>query len=209
MLLNNENIIIISKAAGSWTKGHHTDGAITYTRATASVQPINDDELQSLKEGERVKGTLKFYSETEILKNYFVRRADIIKANENIAKIVTCTIDNIVDSTNYTCTINETVFLYNSGIGATALSIVIGIVVEILGGSELITVVDNLDGTYTITSSIEGTDFTIVVDDNQSININIANTKKEYKIMQSKNYTTHSIKYYKVYGYLVERESGL
>jgi len=208
-LFNNENIIIINKATGSWVKGHHVDGDISYVRGKANVQPINDDELQSLKEGERIKGTLKFYSETEILKNYFVRRADVIKANENIAKVVICTIDNIVDSTDYTCTINDTEFLYNSGIGATALSIVDGIVTNILLGSELISVIDNFNGTYTITSSIEGTDFTISVDDNQSFSIDTVNIKKEYKIMQSKDYIAHNIKYYKAYGYLVERKNGL
>lgn len=203
-LFDNENIIIIKKTSGTWSKGHHTDGSITYIPATANVQPINDDELQALKEGERVKGTLKFYSETEILKNYFTRRKD-----ENVAKIVTCTIDNVLDSTDYTCTINETEFLHNSGVGATAVSIVVGIVTEILGGSELITVVDNLNGTYTITSSIEGTNFTLKVDVNQSFNLDIDNIQKEYKIMQSKNYSSHDIKYYKAYGFLVERKNGL
>lgn len=203
-LFDNEDIIIVIKDLGVFTKGHYTDGVANYIRAKANVQPINDDELQSLKLGDRIKGTLKFYSETTILKSYFLRRKD-----ENVAKVVTCTVDTIVDSTDYTCTINGTIFTYNSGSGATALSIVDGIVNEILGGSELITVVDNLDGTYTITSSIEGTDFTLEVDSNQSINIDTNNTKKEYKIMQSKDYSSHYIPHYKAYGFLVERANGL
>jgi len=209
-LINNEDILIIKKADGTFTKGQYSDGAVTYIPATASCQPINDAELQILKLGDRVKGSLKIYSYSEILEDYFMRRIDPVKApGENIAKIVTCTIDNIIDSTDYTCTIDGTVFTYNSGIGATALSIVAGIVIEISGGVELVTTVDNLNGTYTITSSIKGNDFVIAVDANQSINIDVANVKKEYKIMQSKNYTSHNIKYYKAYGFLVESPNGL
>ena len=203
-LINNEEIIIVEKAIGTRTKGHYTDGTTTYSNALASVQPINDNELQILQLGDRVKGTLKFYSSSLIEVDNFLRRS-----NENVKKIVTCTIDNVLDATDYTCTINSTEFLYNSGVGATALSIVAGIVSEISGGSELITVVDSLDGTYTITSSIKGTNFTIEVDDNQSANVDTENVKKEYKVLQVKDWTVHSIKYYKAYSCLVERANGL
>jgi len=203
-LMDNEIIIIIKQGTGSWVKGHHVEGTKTYTYANASVQPINGDELQNLAEGDRIKGTLKFYSVSEMLDDYFLRRK-----NENIKKIVTCTIDNVLDSIDYTCTINGTEFLFNSGVGATAISIVAGIVNIISGGSEPISVLDNLDGTYTITANIEGSDFTIVVDDNQSINIDTENVTKEYKCMQDKDYSVHSISHYKAYGFLVERTNGL
>jgi len=205
-LLDNENIIIVKKAAGSYpsvAKGHYVEGTTTYIDALANVQPLNDRELELLKEGERIRGSLKIYSSSELSDDYFVRRSD-----ENIAQVVTCTVDNALDSTDYTCTINENEFLYNSGIGATVESIATGLVTEI-NGAELIEVVDNIDGTYTITSTIKGTSFTIEVDDNQSINIDIENVQKQYKLIKSKNYTAHSIKHYKAIGLLSERENGL
>ena len=209
-LMDNELILIVKKATGTFTKGHYTDGAITYVNAYASVQPINDDELQMLNIGDRVKGTKKFYSESNIAFDDFIRRIDPIKApGENIAKIVTCTVDNVLDSIDYTCEINTTEFLFNSGVGATALSIVAGIVNEINNGAEPVSVIDNLDGTYTITSTIQGTNFTILTDADQSINIDVENVKKEYKIMQSKDYSMHGIPHYKAYGYLVESSNGL
>lgn len=203
-LLNNEKIIIIKQASGSWLKGHHIEGEKTYNYAYASVQPVNGDELQNLPEGDRIKGTLKFYSESELFDDYFLRRH-----NENVKKVVTCTVDTVIDSTDYTCTINGTEFLFNSGVGATAISIAAGIVNEIDGGSEPIVVLDNLDGTYTITANIEGSDYTIEVDDNQLINIDIENATKEYKCMQDKDYSVHNIAHYKAYGFLVERKNGL
>jgi len=203
-LLDNEIIIIIKQNTGTWLKGHHAEGTKTYSYANASVQPINGDELQNLPEGERIKGTLKFYSESELFDNYFLRRK-----NENVKKIATCTIDNVLDSTDYTCTINETEFLFNSGVGATAISIVAGIVNEIESGSEQITVIDNLDGTYTITANIEGSNYTLIVDDNQSFNIDVENVTKEYKCKQDKDYSVHNISHYKAYGFLVERKNGL
>ena len=203
-LLDNEVIIIINQSTGSWNKGHHVEGTKTYIYANASVQPINGDELQNLPEGDRVKGTLKFYSITEMLDDYFLRRK-----NENTKKVVTCTVDNVVDSTDYTCTINGTEFLFNSGVGATAISIAAGIVNEISGGSEPVIVLDNLDGTYTVTATIEGSDYTIVVDSNQLANVDIENVTKEYKCMQCKDYSMHNISYYKAYGFLIERKNGL
>lgn len=203
-LLENENIIIISKAPGTYVKGHYIEGAITYTRTIANPQPLEDKELQQLKEGQRTKVSLKFYCEIAILENNFIRIV-----SENIKKVVTCTVDVVLDSTDYTCTINETIFTYNSGIGATALSIVDGIVNEILNGSELVDPSDNLDGSYTITSNIEGTDFSIEVDSNQSFILDVDNVKMEYKCIQSKDYTKHGLDHYKAICLLVERQNGL
>lgn len=209
-LIDNELILIVKKATGNWTKGHYSDGVITYINAFASAQPLNDAELQMLTGGDREKGTKKFYSQANISVDDFIRRIDPVKApGENVSKVVTCTVDNVLDSIDYTCEINNTEFLYNSGIGATALSIVAGIVNEIANGSELVSIVDNFDGTYTITSTVKGTNFTILLDADQSSNIDIDNVVKEYKIMQSKDYSMHSIPHYKAYGYLVERQNGL
>jgi hypothetical protein len=203
-LLNNEDIIIVKKIPGTYIKGQYIEGSYNYVRGKASVQPINDNELQCLPEGNRIKGTLKFYSEFEISNDNFLRRT-----NENVAKVMSILIDNVLDSTDYTCTINGTIFLYNSGIGATKFSIVNGIVNTILLGSELVIVKDNLDGSYTVTSEIEGTDFTLSVDFNQMAMLDYENIQKQYKCMQDKDYTSHSLKHYKAYGFLQEQVNGL
>jgi len=198
-LINLEPIVIIKKNPGTRIKGHYIPGSITATEADANSQPLNGEELQLLEEGDRVKSTRKFYSEYEIKENNFIRRS-----KENVAQVDTCSVDTVLDSTDYTCTINGTIFTYNSGIGATALSIVDGIVTEIQGGSEPINVVDNLNGTYTITSSIVGTEFTLSVDTNQSFDLDVANVRKQYRIMQVKDYSDHNIPHYKGYGVLDE-----
>jgi len=205
-LLYNESIIIVKKASGSYpsiAKGHYVAGATSYVDTLASVQPLNDDELQILKEGDRTKGSLKIYSTSELSNGNFIRRS-----YENVAMIVTCTVDNVIDDTDYICEINDIEYSYYSGIGATAISIVAGLVAEITGVT-LISVVDNLDGTYIITSTVKGTSFSIEVDENQSYNIDIENVQKQYKLINTKDYTTHNIKYYKSTGLLSEREDGL
>lgn len=203
-LLETQDIIIIKKIDGGFVDGYHVGEYNSYSRNIANIQPVNDRELQMLKEGDRVKGTIKIYCEDELIDNDFLRIS-----SENTKKVVTCTVNNVIDSIDYICIINSSKFIYNSGIGATELSIVNGIVTEISNGNELVDVVDNLDGTYTITSKIEGTNFNISVGYNQSFNIDTENIQKEYKIMQSKDYTPHDIKHYKAYGFLVERKNGL
>lgn len=197
-MINDKEIIILRKAAGTWYKGFYTPGTLSIIYAKANSQPLNGEELQKLEEGNRIKGTRKFYSEIEIIEGDIVRRS-----KENVAQVETCEVDVVIDSTDYTCTINGNEFLYNSGIGATTLSIVAGLVAAIQSGSELITIIDNLDGTYTITSSVKGTLFTIEVDGNQSINHDVENVTVEYEIMQAKDWHEHNIPHYKTYGLLI------
>jgi len=196
-LLKNEEVVIIRPVGGSYTKGHYVALDPFITTILASVQPINGDELLLLSEGNRKGGTLKFYSESEIKTDDILRRKQYNSTQKNI-----CTIDTALDSTDYTCTLNGTVFTYNSGIGATKLTIAAGLVSQILTGSEPITIINNLDETYTITAIVTGTPFTIAVDDNQSINEDTINVTKEYKALQDKDYSVHSISHYKAYGFL-------
>lgn len=203
-LLRHEDIIIVIKATGTFHEGKYTEGTISYVTATANIQPLNDTELQMLKEGDRLRDAIKLYSETEIKEDYFIRRK-----SENIKKAVTCSINTVIDSTKYSCIVNDSTFTYDSGIGATAISIAAGLVSLITAGSELVSVVDNLDGTYTITSIVEGTDFNIRHDANQSHVIDIANVKKEYKAMKPRNWSVHSISHYKIIALLVEDKDGL
>lgn len=203
-LLRHEEIIIVIKAPGTWHEGKYIDGSISYVETYANIQPLNDTELQMLKEGDRLRDAVKIYSETEIKEDYFIRRK-----SENSKKIITCSIDTVVDSTRYSCIVNDSTFTYDSGIGATAISIAAGIVALITAGSEFVSVEDNLDGTYTITSTVEGTNFNIRHDSNQSFVIDTNNVKKEYKAMKPRNWSIHNISHYKIIALLVEDKNGL
>lgn len=198
-LIKNSKIIVIRPGVCSNTKGHLIPSADTiYTDINANVQPVNGEELLLLPEGNRNMGTIKIYSEFNILDNDRVREDDY-----NTAKVVTCTIDNILDLTEYITTINGNEYKYTSGIGATNLTIVAGLITQIDDITENITVVNNLDGTYTITANVKGTLFTIEVDDNQSTNIDVENVTKQYEIKQDKNYSKFNIPHYKTYGFLM------
>ena len=74
---------------------------------------------------------------------------------------------------------------------------------EINGGSELVTATDNLDGTYTLISDYRGSPYTLETDVNQSFVNSAANITEEYKIMQDKDYSVHSLGHYKAYGFLM------
>lgn len=78
------------------------------------------------------------------------------------------TVDTVVDSTTYTCTINGTVFSVNSGVGATAASIAGLLETAINAGSEPVTATDNLDGTYDLDADVASTAYSVKVDVNQS-----------------------------------------
>ncbi|GAG16568.1 unnamed protein product [marine sediment metagenome] len=197
-LLENEEVTIIRPGGGSYVKGHYSELDPLVIIVWASVQPINDDELLLLSEGNRNAGTLKFYSESEIKTDDVLRRKKYNSAQEN-----TCTVDTGLVDTDYTCTINETVFTYNSSDDTDPILIVAGLVSQISAGSEPITVTDNLDGTYTVVGNVYGTPFIIAVDANQSFVVDVINVVKEYKALQNKDYSVHSISYYKVYGFLM------
>jgi len=85
--------------------------------------------------------------------NYTASRIEILK---------------VIDSTDYTTTINGTPFVYNSGVGATAASIALGLVTAINLGAEPVTAVNGGSGVYTITA--DDAAFTLNVDANQFIN---------------------------------------
>jgi hypothetical protein len=197
-LIKNENIIIVRPGTGTYTKGHFVPASDTVIRIAANVQPVNGEELLLLPEGNRKRGTIKIYSETEIIDNDRIRLE-----SANTAQVVTCTVDNVIDETDYSITINGNDYEYESGIGATNLTIVVGIVAAIELGSEPITIVDNEDGTYTLTADTEGTSFTIEIDENQSYVTDTANVLKQYEIMQDKDYSPFNISHYKTYGFLM------
>lgn len=73
-----------------------------------------------------------------------------------------------IDNTDYYIKINNTIFLINSGVAATAITIATAIVAAVNGGSEPVVAVDNLDGTYAVNANVSGVPYTLAYDNNQS-----------------------------------------
>lgn len=103
----------------------------------------------------------KFFSQTPRVEQVDVGRRD--------ADLVTVSVDTVADNTDYTTKINDSIFTFNSGVGATAITIAAGLVLAINGGTEPVTATDLLDGTYTLNADVSGTAYTITLDSNQSM----------------------------------------
>jgi len=200
--LSNEPLLLIRYPEPTKSKGHYTKGTPSVISCSGNVQPLNGDELKLLSEGNRKKGSIKIYAEIAMYDD------DIIKRNDdkyNVAQIDISTIDVVTDEIDYTCIINSTTFTHTSIVGATDLTIAAGLVAEVNDGSEDVEATDNLDGTYTITSTYRGTSYTIEVDENQSVVNSVANITEEYRILQNKDYSVHDISHYKLYGFLLDQ----
>jgi len=201
-LLKNESLILIRYPAPTLSKGHYTKAQPSVILCDGSVQPINGDELALLPEGNREKGSIKIYTEIPMYDDDIIRRND---DKYNVAKVDICTIDNVTDEIDYTCAINDTSFVHTSIVGATGLTIAAGLVELINDGAELVEATDNLDGTYTITSTYRGTSYGIEVDENQSVVNLVANTTEEYRILENKDYSVYTLSHYKLYGFLLHK----
>ena len=79
------------------------------------------------------------------------------------------TVDTVELNTDYTTTINGTDFTFNSGGAPTAITIALGLVTAINLGTEPVTAVDNVDGTYQLNADVSLVPWTLGVDSNQVI----------------------------------------
>lgn len=82
-----------------------------------------------------------------------------------VSQKVNVTVPTVTDDTDYTATINGVDFTFDSGAGATAGSIVDGLIAAIGGGSEPVGTSDNGDD-FDITADIPGESFDITVTTN-------------------------------------------
>ncbi len=92
----------------------------------------------------------------------------IVIGRRNVDDIV-ISVTNVVADIDYNCTINGTIFIFNSGATPTAPSIVAGLTAAIDLGSEPVAATDNLDGTYDLTALVSGVAYTVSVDTDQTI----------------------------------------
>lgn len=95
-------------------------------------------------------------------------------------------VDTVADNTNYFTKIDTTNYIYNSGVGATAISIAAGLVAA-AALDPTVDFTDNLDGTYNVTSKIPTTHWDLSVDSNQSfvvkealVTVDTASTSETY-----------------------------
>ena len=82
---------------------------------------------------------------------------------------LTLSVDTVLDNTDYTTTVSGIDFVIDSGVSATAASIVAALVALVTAGTLPVTATDNLDGTYLIDSNTSGLAISVFVDVNQSI----------------------------------------
>lgn len=72
-------------------------------------------------------------------------------------------VDTVIDSTDYTVSINGTPATFNSGIGATDISIAAGLVTQIDASPEAVDGIDNLDGTFNVVADDAITPFAVTL----------------------------------------------
>jgi hypothetical protein len=87
---------------------------------------------------------------------------------------VVINVDTVELNTVYTVTINGTDFTFNSGGTPTDITIAAGLVAAINGGAEPVTATDNLDGTFDLEADVTNEAYTLVVDENMSVDALVA-----------------------------------
>lgn len=123
------------------------------TRTYSSASAMLDDGFESTDPA--YLAALSAFSQTPSPVN--------IKIGRHQVDSVGVSIDTVIDSTDYVCTINGVDFTFDSGIAATAETIVIGLILAIEAGSEPVSMTDDLDGTFVIDADVAGVAFTVAV----------------------------------------------
>lgn len=96
-------------------------------------------------------------------------RVELIVVGRRDVDQAVITVTNVVVDIDYSCTINGTVFIFDSGATPTAITIATGLVAAINLGAEPVTATDNLDGTYDLDADVPGVAYTLSVDTDQTI----------------------------------------
>lgn len=123
------------------------------TRTYSAASQLLDDGFESTDPA--YLAALAAFSQTPSPVNLKVGRRQVDS--------VGVTIDTVTDSIDYIIDINGTAFTFNSGVAATNITIATGLVGQINGGSEPVTAVDGLDGTFVLNADVLGTAFTVSI----------------------------------------------
>ncbi len=160
---NTDYLAIVSGIEYKYTSGETPTAEII---AAGMVAALSDDTVVNALDN--YDGTYKVSSKVgDTFYDVTVDSDQTVTINK--AKI---SVDTVLDSTDYTTTINGTPYIFNSGAGATAISIAAGLV-ALIAADPYVDVIDNLDGTYVITGKAANTFVTLAVDVNQSYQVEI------------------------------------
>lgn len=105
--------------------------------------------------------------QSETNEDFELLSATTIAATDLVDSVISVT--NVLNNQLYTVTINGNAYTYTSDGTATDLEIIAGLKTDIDGGSDPVTVTDNLDGTMNIIADDGITSFSLVVDSNLQI----------------------------------------
>lgn len=126
-------------------------------RSYTTLEDVSDDFSTSDEEFKKAEALFSQTLKPEVIK--------IGRRRTPISQVVNITVPTVVDNTDYTATINGIDFTFDSGVAATAASIVDGLIAAISGGSEPVTPTDNGDD-FDLTADIPGQSFSIQVTTN-------------------------------------------
>jgi len=84
-----------------------------------------------------------------------IKELKIARRRPAIAQVVTVSVSTVTDDTDYVVTLNGNPYTYSTGAGATAETIVDGLIIAINAGADPVTLAD-LGTTFTITANIPG-----------------------------------------------------
>jgi len=96
------------------------------------------------------------------------------KRTANVAQVANISVPTVSDTTSYVVTLNGTAYEYVSGGGATASSIVDGLILAITAGGEPVTLTDN-GNDFDITANLAGFGFSVTTTANLSVSATQAN----------------------------------
>lgn len=82
-LLKTENITVTRYATGSYVNGEYVKGSpVEHRKISCSIQPLSDQELQNLIEGDRIKRSKKLYTKFDMM------IGDIVTYNSITFKVI-------------------------------------------------------------------------------------------------------------------------
>lgn len=92
---------------------------------------------------------------------------ELTEYTENFKQVTSFFVSDVIDSEDYTITINSTDFTINSGVSATAVSIAAALTAAVNAGAEPVTADDDDEnGSFLVMADVAGTPFTVRSDNN-------------------------------------------
>ena len=113
----------------------------------------------------------------KITDNEYIAANNVFRQNPSVpfiyigrrqADSVKLQVSTVIANTDYFVKINTNIYIFDSGPTPSAVTIAAGIVAAMVA-DPTVSVVDHTDGTYTISSTIPGTAYILLHDDNQSV----------------------------------------